>query len=75
MKFNYSKLKGRITEMFGTQKAFCEQMEMNEPVLSHKLRNSRKWTQEDILKATEVLAIPQEEIAAYFFTPENVNSR
>ena len=75
MRFNYNKLKGRIVEIFGTQKAFGEAMSLNQPAISHKLKNRRGWTQEEIVKASGALAIPQEEIAAYFFTPENVKSR
>lgn len=75
MEFNYNKLKGRIIEICGTQKTFSEAMGMNQPTISHKLKNQRGWSQEDILKAVEILAIPDEEIRAYFFTKEYVNSR
>ena len=75
MRFNYNKLKGRIIEICGTQKTFSEAMGLNQPTISRKLKNQSGWTQEEIVKASGALAIPQEEIAAYFFTPENVNSR
>ena len=68
IEFNYNKLRGRIIEICGDQKTFSEAMGMNQPTLSHKLRNNRKWTQEEILKATEILAIPDNEVLSYSFS-------
>lgn len=68
IEFNYNKLRGRIIEICGNQKTFSKAMGMNQPTLSHKLRNNRKWTQEEILKATEILAIPDNEVLSYFFS-------
>ena len=68
IEFNYNKLRGRIIEICGNQKTFSKAMGMNQPTLSHKLRNNRKWTQEEILKATEILAIPGNEVLSYFFS-------
>jgi len=65
--FDYSKLKGRIIEIFGTQQAFAVAMKWSERTLSLKMNNIRTWTQKDIMQASILLSIPQEEIQKYFF--------
>ena len=64
----YSKLCGRIKEVFGTQKAFARAMDMNECTLSLKLRGKAEWTRGEIVRACELLGIPLEEAHIYFFT-------
>lgn len=70
MGFNYSKLKGKIVEVFGTQTAFAQEMGWSERTLSLKLNNKRFWKQPEIAKARELLLIGEEEIPVYFFTPK-----
>lgn len=70
MKFDYSKLRGRIREIFKTQGAFAEAMGMSTTSLSVKLNNNVEFSQKEIEKAVELLMIGKEEIAAYFFTLE-----
>lgn len=71
IEFDYSKLRGRIVEICGSQRKFSIQMGMDQTTLCHKLQNSRKWTQGEILKATEILAIPDAEIVNYFFSKKS----
>lgn len=66
--YNLNKLKGRIIEKFGTQGSFAKAMGMSERTLSLKLDNQVDWKQSEIVKACELLEIPKEEIADYFFT-------
>ena len=66
--YNLNKLKGRIIEKFGTQRNFAKAMGMSERTLSLKLDNQVDWKQSEIVKACELLEIPKEEIADYFFT-------
>lgn len=70
VKFNYSKLKGRIREIFDTQSAFAEAMGMSTTSLSAKLNNKIEFSQKEIDKASDLLKIKKEEIPIYFFTPE-----
>ena len=70
VKFNYSKLKGRIREIFDTQSAFAEVMGMSTTSLSAKLNNKIEFSQKEIDKASDLLKIKKEEIPIYFFTPE-----
>ena len=65
--FKYSKLKGRIIERYGTQKAFAEAMGMNVATLNAKLNSKATWTLEEIEKACSLLGIPKNEINEYFF--------
>ena len=67
--FDYSKLIGRIIEIFKTQTAFALAMGISEHSISMKLTGKRFWKQPEITKACEILNIEYEEIPLYFFTP------
>ena len=64
---SYSKLKGKIREVFGTNKKFAEAMGIDLSSLSAKLNNKSPWKREEIEKACELLHIPIEEVYLYFF--------
>jgi transcriptional regulator with XRE-family HTH domain len=66
--FEYSKLRGKIKEVFGTQSAFAEAMGMSSTSLSAKLNNNVEFSQKEIDRAVNLLKIEKEEIPAYFFT-------
>lgn len=68
MSFNYAKLLGRIKEKSGSQSLFAKSMGISEKSISMKLNNKLAWKQKEILKACEVLEIPNQEINLYFFT-------
>lgn len=68
MSFNYSKLKGRIIEIFGTQSNFAAEMGWSERTLSLKLKGKRSWKQTDICKALQLLRLTEQDIPDYFFT-------
>lgn len=70
MNFDYSKLRGKIREMFRTQNAFAEAMGISTTSLSAKLNNQVEFSQKEIDLATELLKIKKSEIPAYFFTLE-----
>jgi hypothetical protein len=67
---NYKKLKLKIKEVFDTQDAFADAMEMGRVSLNQRLNNVVQWTTSDIAKACDLLGIPLEEAHLYFFTPE-----
>lgn len=73
MAFDYSKLRGKIKEVFGTQSKFAKAMGLSSVSLSAKLNNTVMFTQDEINKACELLHIPIEFIPVYFFT-EKVKS-
>ena len=70
MAFNYSKLRGRIIEKFGSQGAFAEALGKKEQTVSAKLNNRIGLTKEDILEWSELLGIENAEYGAYFFTQD-----
>lgn len=69
MKFNYSKLKGRIIEKFGSQKAFAKAYGISNVSMSRKLNGSIGISPEDIvsMSAPELLDIQPSEYHEYFF--------
>lgn len=69
MEFDYSKLKGRITEKFGSQKGFAEACGFSENTISKKLSGQMKITTDDIVNWSkpELLDIEASEIPDYFF--------
>ena len=69
MAFDYSKLRGRIIEKFGTYKAFAEAIGISENSMSQKLSGKMAITTDDIRKWSKVeyLDIDAEEIGVYFF--------
>lgn len=73
MAFNYNKLRGRIVEIFGTQKNFADAMKWSERTLSLKMNNQRTWKQNDIAKAIYLLRLSDSDIQEYFFTIEVQN--
>ena len=66
-KYDYSKLYGKIVEVFGTKKKFAQSMNLSEKSISSKTNNKRSWQQQEISKACELLQIPSNEINSYFF--------
>ena len=69
MAFDYSKLRGRIIEKFGSQAAFAIALGRPENTISRKLNGGiaistqdiREWSEEDILN------IPADQYHEYFF--------
>ena len=67
MAFDYSKLRGRIVEIFNTQSRFAEEMGWSERTLSLKMNGLRSWKQPDICKAIRLLQLTADDIPVYFF--------
>lgn len=70
MSFDYSKLRGRMVEKYGSQTAFVRDFGVSENTFSQKMNHKVRFTSDDIMKITEMLDIPSEEIGVYFFTPK-----
>lgn len=71
LRFNYSKLKGKIIEKYGTHRDFAKELNMSHVSLSYKLTGKRQFTSSEIYKCAELLQIPLNEIADYFLTKIN----
>ncbi len=66
--YDYSKLRGRIKEKFGTQSVFAKEIGLSNVSVSNKLNNNVDWGQEEIEKIMHALDIAYTDIHSYFFT-------
>lgn len=69
MKFNNSKLRGKIRENFGSEYAFGEALGIALSTLSGKLNNKSEFTRSEILSIVKLLNLKKEEIYDVFFLP------
>ena len=67
MKFNYSKLLGRMKECGFTQEQLAKAIGKNKATLSAKLNNRFSFSQEEILAICKLLNISVCEIGDYFY--------
>jgi hypothetical protein len=67
MTFDYSKLRGRIVEKYGTQGLFAKALGVSERTLSLKLNNRIFFSQDEINNALLLLGVKVEEVNTYFF--------
>ena len=74
MSFDYSALKGKIIEVYGTRRKFAEAMGMTQSSLSCKLSGAVKWAPAEMYKAQELLGFPDDQICVYFFKRKVHNS-
>lgn len=67
MKYNYSKLLGRIKECGLTQEQLAKAIGKNKSTISSKINNQFSFTQEEMDCICRVLDIPNDKIGEYFF--------
>ena len=67
MKFNYSKLLGKMKECGFTQAKLAATIGINDGTLSAKLNNKFYFNGNEIFEICEALSIAMEEIGEYFF--------
>ena len=67
MKFNYSKLLGRIKECGYTQETLAKAIGVNQGTLSVKLNNKGFFNVKEIGDICKLLDVSKSEIGAYFF--------
>lgn len=67
---SYSRLRGKIREVFGTQGEFADAMDMNASTLSKKLNDRNDWSRDEMRLACMLLEIPLADMHLYFFTPK-----
>jgi len=68
MIFDYSKLRGRIVEKYGTQCEFAKAFGISNNSMSRKLNNKNSFSVDDIIKITQMLDIQPKDVSSYFFT-------
>ena len=64
---SFSKLRGKIKEVFYTNENFAKAMGMDLSSLSAKLNKKSPFKREELEKACQLLGIPIEEVYRYFF--------
>ena len=67
MAFDYSKLRGRIIEKFGTYGAFADHINTSKQTVSLKLSGAIQFNQKDIVMWCSALDIEISESGQYFF--------
>ena len=65
--FDYSKLEGKITEVYKSNYKFAEALGISKASISAKLNNKVDFTQSEIRKSIILLKIPENEVSLYFF--------
>lgn len=66
--FDYSKLRGKIIEKYGSQSNFAKKMKLSERTISLKMSGKVEWKQSEICNAVTLLELKDEDICPYFFT-------
>lgn len=69
MEFDYRKLAGKIKEVYGTEKDFANALGISRVNFSLKMNNKVKFSQEEMLKAKELLDLSN--LDEYFFKPKS----
>ena len=67
VKYDYSKLKGRIREYFGTQDSFAESLDLSSTSMNSKLNGKVRFTQDEIYYSIQRLNIKPDELMDIFF--------
>jgi hypothetical protein len=64
----YSKLRGRIVELYGSQGAFAKKIGKTEQSITAKLNGRSQFSQKDIVDWSNALSLGVDEVGIYFFT-------
>ncbi len=67
LEFDYSKLRGKIKEVFGTQDKFAKALGISGATLSLKLNNISEFTQQEMAASMRLLHEPARSVDKYFF--------
>lgn len=66
-KYLYRKLKGRITELYGTQATFSKALGLSANSVSKKMTGKTEFTQSDVEKWAKLLSIERREYGEFFY--------
>lgn len=78
MEFDYSRLEGRIIQVFGSKTKYIEKSNtLSRSSLFFKLKNEVPFTDEEMKEAVELLEFDNgvNDIPLYFFTPKVVKTQ
>lgn len=68
MSFDYSKLRGKIKEIYGTQDKFAKALGIGRVSLSQRLNNVSEFSQLEISNSCDMLGLNKADIPIYFFS-------
>lgn len=68
--YDYSKLRGKISEVYGTRAAFAAALGIGKTALSARMNNQANFTQPEMSASAELLGFAVSEIPLYFFMPK-----
>ena len=68
MRFDFSKLRGKIKEMYGTETAFTKCVGISKSALSKKLNNKSSFYSPEIYNIIVKLKLSINDIPIYFFS-------
>jgi hypothetical protein len=69
-KYDYRKLRGRIKEVLGTEGEYAKKINRSHNYLSSVFAGTSYFTQKDITQGADVLAIPENDIGAFYFAKQ-----
>lgn len=67
MTYSYRKLKGRITELYGTQAAFSKALGLSVNSVSKKLTGKTEFCQSDVEAWAKLLNIGRKDYGEFFY--------
>lgn len=67
MKFNYAKLRGRIVEIYGSQRKFAKALGISNEAVSKKMHNKVPFRQTEMVVISDLLGFPISDMDKYFF--------
>lgn len=67
IRYDYSKLLGKIREKGMTQVELAKEIGISEATLNFSLKNKRPFKQDEIIRICEILGINLESVETYFF--------
>lgn len=73
--YDYSKLRGRIVEKYGSISNFADHLSISRTALNNKLSNRTDISREDIISWSKLLDILPDDYSAYFFTEKSTECK
>ena len=67
VQFDYSRLRGRIVERYGTLRAFVNELPIGSVAFTQKMKGRVAFKNDEIITMAEKLDIGKNEIPDYFF--------
>jgi hypothetical protein len=75
MKFDYSKLRGKIVEVYGSQRKFAKALGISHEAVSKKLNGKIPFQQKEMVTIANLLDFPVSDMDRYFFCLEGSVNR